>query len=275
MVRRKDPLPVTRQCALLGLSRSTVYYHPRPVPESDLQLMRQMDECHLQHPYFGSRRIQDWLDDRGMRVNRKKIQRLMAMMGLCTLYPKRNLSRRNQAHRVYPYLLKDRVIDRSNQVWAADVTYVPMAKGFVYLVAIIDWYSRKVLAWALSNTLDVQFCLDALEAALRRHGPPEIFNSDQGCQFTSEAFTGLLKRHEVQISMDGKGRWVDNVFVERLWRSLKYEEIYLKAYDSIREAQQSIDRYMAFFNTERRHQSLGRRTPDAVYYESADHRKAA
>lgn len=275
MVRRKDPLPITRQCALLGLSRSTVYYRPRPVPEGDLQLMRLMDECHLEHPYFRSRRIQDWLDDRGVRVNRKRIQRLMAKMGLCTLYPKRNLSRRNQAHRVYPYLLRDRVIDRPNQVWAADVTYIPMAKGFVYLVAIIDCYSRKVLAWELSNTLDVQFCLDALETAVRRHGTPEIFNTDQGCQFTSEAFTGLLKRHGIQISMDGKGRWVDNVFVERLWRSLKYEEIYLKAYDSVREARQAIDRYMAFFNTERRHQSLGRRTPDAVYYESADHRKAA
>jgi putative transposase len=275
MVSRQEPLPVTRQCQLVGLSRSTFYYQPKPISEGDLALMRQIDECHLERPYFGSRRVRDWLEDRGYRLGRSKVQRLMRQMGLTALYPKRNLSRRNQAHKVYPYLLKDVKVDRPNQVWAVDVTYIPMAKGFLYLVAIIDWYSRKVLTWELSNTMDTGFCLEALEAALATYGKPEIFNSDQGCQFTSEAFTAKLKAHDILISMDGKGRWVDNVFVERLWRSLKYEEVYLKGYGSVSEARKSISAYMRFFNQERRHQSLDRRTPDHVYYESAERRMAA
>jgi putative transposase len=275
MVSRTEPLPVTRQCQLVGLARSSFYYQPKPTSEGDLALMRQMDECHLERPYFGSRRIRDWLEDRGYQVGRGKVQRLMRRMGLTALYPKRNLSRRNQAHKVYPYLLKGLEIDRPNQVWAIDVTYIPMAKGFLYLVAIIDWYSRKVLAWELSNTMDTGFCLEALETALITYGQPEIFNSDQGSQFTSEAFTTQLKAHHIQISMDGKGRWVDNVFVERLWRSLKYEEVYLKGYGSVAEARKSISAYLRFFNQERRHQSLGRRTPDQVYYESAERRMAA
>lgn len=275
MVDRKDPLPVVRQCRLLDLPRSTYYYQRRGVSARDLELMRLIDECHLRHPYYGSRRIRDWLDDRGQIVNRKRIQRLMRRMGLTALYPKRNTSRRNQAHRVYPYLLRNLVIDRPNQVWAADVTYIPMAKGFLYLVAIIDWYSRKVLSWRLSNTMDADFCVEALQEALSRHGQPEIFNSDQGSQFTSEAFTAVLRECGVKISMDGKGRWVDNVFVERLWRSLKYEEVYLKAYNTVAEARHSIGRYMTFFNSERRHQSLGRRTPETVYFGTADHRTAA
>lgn len=266
---------MTRQCQLVGLARSTFYYQPKPISEGDLGLMRQIDECHLERPYFGSRRVRDWLEDRGYRVSRSKVQRLMRQMGLTALYPKRNLSRRNQAHKVYPYLLKGLKVDRPNQVWAVDVTYIPMAKGFLYLVAIIDWYSRKVLAWELSNTMDTGFCLEALEAALATYGKPEIFNSDQGSQFTSEAFTTKLKAHHILISMDGKGRWVDNVFVERLWRSLKYEEVYLKGYGSVAEARKSISAYMRFFNQERRHQSLGRRTPDQVYYESAEQRMAA
>jgi putative transposase len=275
MVDRKDPLPVVRQCQLLAVPRSTFYYRCQSVPEADLALMRLIDECHLKHPYYGSRRIRDWLEDRGQRVNRKRVQRLMLVMGITTLYPKRNLSRRNQAHRIYPYLLRGLPIERPNQVWAADVTYVPMAKGFLYLVAIIDWHSRKVLSWQLSNMLDADFCVEALQQALATYGRPEIFNTDQGCQFTSEAFTSVLQAHGIRISMDGKGRWVDNVFVERLWRSLKYEEIYLKAYDSIAQARASIGRYMAFFNTQRRHQALERRTPDTVYFASADQRKAA
>jgi putative transposase len=245
------------------------------VPEADLELMRKIDECHLERPFYGSRRLKDWLELLGYAVSRKKVQRLMREMGLTALYPKRNLSKRNQAHKVYPYLLKGLVIDRPNQVWAADVTYLPMAKGFLYLVAIIDWYSRKVLAWELSNSMDTSFCVDALETALRKYGKPEIFNTDQGSQFTSEAFTSVLKENDIRISMDGKGRWVDNVFVERLWRSLKYEEVYLKGYANVTEARKSISAYLDFFNRDRRHQSLDRRTPDQVYYESAGQRRAA
>ncbi len=269
MVDWKDPLPMTRQCALLDLPRSTFYHVPRPVSEEELELMALIDRCHLKHPFYGSRRIRDWLEDHGYRVNRKKVQRLMRTMDLAAQYPKRNLSLANQAHKVYPYLLRGLVIDRPNQVWATDITYIPMARGFVYLVAIMDWYSRKVLSWRVSNTLDTSFCVDALEEAIEACGAPEIFNTDQGSQFTSEEFTGVLKRHDIRISMDGKGRWVDNVFVERLWRSVKYEEVYLKAYDSMAAAKASPGRYFAFYNTERRHQSLDRRTPDSVYYESA------
>jgi putative transposase len=191
------------------------------VSDAELELMAIIDRCHLQHPFYGSRRIRDWLEDQGHQVSRKKIQRMMRTMGLVAQYPKRNLSLANQAHKVYPYLLRGLVIDRPNQVWATDVTYIPMARGFVYLVAIMDWYSRKVLSWRVSNTLDASFCVDALEEALETYGAPEIFNTDQGCQFTSEEFTGVLKREGIRISMDGKGRWIDNVFVERLWRSVK------------------------------------------------------
>lgn len=269
MVDRKDPLPVTRQCALLDLPRSTFYHAPKPFSEEELALMALIDRCHLKHPFYGSRRIRDWLEDRGHRVNRKRVQRLMRTMGLVAQYPKRNLSLANQAHKVYPYRLRNLVIDRPNQVWATDITYIPMARGFVYLAAIMDWHSRKVLSWRVSNTLDASFCVEALEEAIETYGVPEIFNTDQGSQFTSEDFTGVLKRYGIQISMDGKGRWVDNVFVERLWRSVKYEEVYLKAYDSIAAAKASLRRYFVFYNTERRHQSLDRRTPDSVYYESA------
>jgi putative transposase len=264
MVDRKDPLPVTRQCALLDLPRSTFYHVPKPVSDEELELMALIDGCHLQHPFYGSRRIRDWLEDQGHRVNRKKVQRLMRTMDLAAQYPKRSLSLANQAHKVSPYLLRDLVIDRPNQVRATDVTDIPMARGLVYLVAIMDWYSRKVLSRRVSNTLDASFCVQALEEALETHGAPEIFNTDQGSQFT-----GVLKRHDIRISMDGKGRWVDNVFVERLWRSVKYEEVYLKAYESMTEAKASLGRYFAFYNAERRHQSLDRRTPDSVYCETA------
>jgi putative transposase len=269
MVDRTDPLPVSHQCALLDLPRSTFYHVPQPVTEEELELMALIDRCHLEHPYYGSRRIRDWLEDEGRWVNRKRVQRLMRTMGLAALYPKRNLSLANQAHKVYPYLLRNLVIDHPNQVWATDVTYIPMARGFVYLVAIMDWYSRRVLAWRVSNTLDTSFCIEALNEAIETYGAPAIFNTDQGSQFTSEDFTGVLKQHDIRISMDGKGRWVDNVFVERLWRSVKYEEVYLRAYDSIGDARASLGRYFAFYNTKRRHQSLDRQTPDSVYYQDA------
>ena len=266
MVDRKDPLPVAHQCTLLDLPRSTFYHNPKPVTDEELGLMALIDRCHLKHPYYGSRRTRDWLEDQGHTVNRKRIQRLMRVMGITALYPKRNLSLANQAHKVYPYLLRNLVIDRPNQVWATDITFIPMARGFVYLVAVMDWYSRRVLSWRLSNTLDTSFCTEALEEAIERYGAPEIFNTDQGSQFTSDDFTGVLKEHDIKISMDGKGRWIDNVFVERLWRSVKYEEVYLKAYDDIRSARASLGNYFEFYNLERRHQSLDRQTPDQVYY---------
>lgn len=230
-------------------------------------LMRLLDELHLRHPFKGSRRLRDDLwDDHGLQVNRKRVQRLMRLMGLEALHPKARTSQPNKGHRIYPYLLKDLVIDRPNQVWATDVTYIPMRRGFLYLVAIIDWFSRKVLSWRLSNSLDAAFCTEALKDALAHHGTPEIFNSDQGCQFTSDGFTAVLKEKGIRISMDGKGRWVDNVFVERLWRSLKYEEIYLKAYDTVADANTGIGDWLAFYNEQRRHASLDRRTPNQVYY---------
>jgi putative transposase len=265
MVERGQSLPVVRQCELIALARSTAYYRERDISEEDLKLMRLIDEMHLERPFYGSRRIRDWLEDRGHRVNRKRVQRLMRLMGLSALYPRPRTSQPGKGHKVYPYLLKNLPVERPNQVWAADISYLPMARGFLYLVAIMDWHSRKVLAWRLSNTLDSDFCVEALEEALGRYGKPEIFNTDQGAQFTGGAFTGVLKDAGVAISMDGKGRWVDNVFVERLWRSVKYEEVYLHAYESVAEATAGLARYFAFYNAERRHQGLNRQTPDRVY----------
>ena len=230
--------------------------------------MRAMDEIHLRLPFYGSRRICDELADEEVVVNRKCVQRLMRRMGMNTLYPKPNTSRANQAHKVYPYLLKDLKIDSANQVWCTDITYIPMKKGFVYLVAIMDWYSRKVLSWRLSNTMDTAFCVSALQEALLKHGTPEIFNTDQGSQFTSEDFTAVLIEKNIQISMDGKGRWVDNVFIERLWRSLKYEEVYLHGYETMAHARDGISRWFHFYNQRRKHQALEKMTPDTVYYES-------
>lgn len=274
MVDRKEPLPVSRQCALLDLPRSTFYHTPEPVTDEELKLMALIDRCHLTHPFYGSRRIRDWLEDQGYTVNRKRVQRLMRTMGLEALYPKRNLSLANQTHKIYPYLLRNLTIDRPNQVWATDITFIPMAHGFVYLVAVMDWYSRRVLSWRVSNTLDTSFCIEALEEAIESYGAPAIFNTDQGSQFTSEDFSGVLKKNGIHISMDGKGRWVDNVFVERLWRSVKYEEVYLKAYDDIRSARVSLGKYFEFYNSGRRHQSLDRQTPNQVYFENVT-RKAA
>ena len=266
MVDRASPLPITRQCRMLDLSRSSVYYRLQPIPEEDLGLMRRIDEIHLKRPFFGSRKIRDSLQREGYNLNRKRVQRLMQLMGLSALYPKkRRTSLPEKGHKIYPYLLRDLAVVRPNQVWAADICYIPMARGFLYLVAIMDWYSRKVLSWRLSNTLDTTFCVEALEGAMHRYGTPEIFNTDQGAQFTSEAFTGKLNEANVRISMDGKGRWIDNVFVERLWRSLKFEDVYLKAYETVAEAHRSIGAYLDFYNRERPHQSLDRLTPDEGY----------
>jgi putative transposase len=265
MIDRAHPMPITRQCRILELSRSSVYYQPLPLPEAELALMRRIDEIHLKLPFYGSRRIRDQLQREGYTVNRKKVQRLMHLMGISALYPKRRTSLPDQGHRIYPYLLRDLAIVRPNQVWSADICYIPMARGFLYLVAIMDWASRKVLSWRLSNTLDTEFCVDALEEALRLHGTPEIFNTDQGAQFTSDVFTKVLKDAGVRISMDGKGRWIDNVFIERLWRSLKYEEVYLKAYETVAEAVRGIGDYFDLYNEERPHQALARLTPNEVY----------
>ncbi len=262
MIDREHELSVKRQCQLLALNRSTVYYQTAAVSEEDLALMRRIDEMHLKQPFYGSRRIRDWLQDEGDEINRKRVQR---QMGIMALYPKARTSRPGKGHKIYPYRLRGLAIERPNQVWASDIRYMPMARGFAYLVAIIDWYSRKVLAWRLSNTLDSDFCVEALEEALQRFGTPEIFNTDQGAQFTSEAFTGILQQAGVVISMDGKGRWIDNVFVERLWRSVKYEDVYLKAYESLPQTRVGLGEYFGFFNSERRHQSLNRHTPNQVY----------
>ena len=268
-------LTKTRRCELLDVARSTAYYHPEPVSEEDLALMRLIDELHLRLPFYGSRRIGDELEEHGHTVNRKLVQCLMRLMDLRALYPRRRTSQPSKGHKIYPYLLRDLAIERANQVWATEVCYIPMAKGFMYLVAIMDWHSRRVLSWRVSNTLDTDFCIAALEEALQRYGAPDIFNTDQGSQFTSEAFTGVLKNHGIAISMDGKGRWVDNVFVERLWRSVKYEDVYLRAYETPTELRAGLGRYFEFYNTKRRHSALDRRTPNAVYFKQATPELAA
>ncbi len=276
MIDRKHRLPVTRQCRLLDLSRSTAYYRPAGESEENLALMRMLDELYLERPTRGSRSMKDVLvRKKGIRAGREKIRRLMRLMGLAALYPKKQTSRPGKGHKIYPYLLRVLKVIRPRQVYAADITFIPMAKGFLYLVAVIDWYSRKVLAYRLSNTLDSSFCVEALEEAIAVYGTPEIFNTDQGSQFTSQAFTDVLKAHNIRISMDGKGRWMDNVFVERLWRSLKYEEVYLKAYESVTEARRSIGDYFGYFNTERGHQSFGMATPDEVFYQHEQLNEAA
>jgi putative transposase len=268
MVERVNPvLPVSRQCRLLAVSRSAVYRKPPEVSAEDLAIMALLDRHYLARPYYGSRRMAAWLATQGHVVNRKRVQRLMRLLGLVAIYQRPNTSKPAAAHKVYPYLLGGIAIERVNQVWCADVTYIPMAKGFLYLVVIMDWVSRAVLAWRLSNTLGADFCVDALEEALAQYGKPEIFNTDQGSQFTSDDFTGTLKDHGITISMDGKGRCMDNVFVERLWRSLKYEEVYLHAYATVAEAKAGIGAWLSFYNDERQHQSLGYRTPRQIYQE--------
>ncbi|GBE06326.1 integrase core domain protein [bacterium BMS3Abin10] len=266
MIDRDHKLPLTQQSEILELSRSSLYYKAVPVNARDLQLMKLIDKIHLKYPFYGSRSIRDELRDQGYKIGRGHVSTLMKKMGIEAIYQKPRLSKPHPGHKIYPYLLRGMDITRANQVWAADITYLPMAKGFCYLVVIMDWASRKVLTWRLSNTLDVTFCTEALEEALRRFGSPEIFNTDQGSQFTSEAFTGILNTHGIRISMDGRGRWLDNVFVERLWRSVKYEDVYLKAYDSIPAVREGFTTYFKFYNGRRRHQSLDRKTPDNVYW---------
>jgi putative transposase len=251
---------------LLGINRSTLYYKKAETSEYDLDLMKLIDRQYTQYPFYGTRRMTAWLRKEGHSVNRKHVQRLMRLMGLEGLAPKPNTSKAKKEHKKYPYLLKGLTIDRPNQVWSTDITYIPMNRGFVYLVAIIDWYSRYVVSWRISNTLDTSFCLDAVNDALTKYGKPEIFNSDQGCQFTSEDFTGLLENDNgIKISMDGKGRWVDNVFVERLWRSLKWEEVYPNCYDTVFEAKARIAKWIEFYNNERLHQALNYKTPAEFY----------
>ncbi len=275
MINPEHKLSVSKQAELLEISRSTVYYRSRPVSEADLFLMRRIDELHLNYPFAGSRMLRDLLFREGLQVGRHHVRTLMRRMGIETLYRKPNLSKPAPEHKIYPYLLRGIEVTRPNQVWATDITYIPMARGFLYLAAVVDWFSRRVLSWRLSVTMDVSFCLDALEEAIEKHGRPEIFNTDQGSQFTSGAFTGRLKEEGIQISMDGKGRWADNVFVERLWRSLKYEHVYLHAYESVAEARANIGRYFTFYNRQRPHSSLGAETPDQVYFHCPPEARAA
>ena len=275
MIAKDHDRPVKRQAELLGISRSSVYYRPRSVRADTLALMRRIDELHLELPFAGSRMLRDLLRLEGPRVGRHRMRRLMRIMGIEAIYRKKNTSARHAQHPVYPYLLRNLAIDRPNQVWATDITFVPMARGFVYLVAVIDWATRKVLSWRISNTLTSDFCVEALQEAINRYDIPEIFNTDQGSQFTGLAFTSILKEHGIRISMDGKGCWRDNVFVERLWKSIKYEEIYLHAYNSVSEGRTGLRRYINFYNQRRPHKANGRVPPDYRYYEQLPRMAAA
>ena len=272
--RGHKQLSLVRQCTLLNISRASVYYRPVSTRAEDLELMARMDRQYLKTPFYGSRRMKAWLLAEGYLVSRSKVRRLMRLMGLEAIYRRPNTSKPAPGHRVYPYLLKGVDVNRVDQVWAADITYIPMAQGFLYLVAIMDWHSRHVLAWKLSNTMDTDFCVTALEAALGK-GRPEIFNTDQGAQFTSDAFTQTLQERGIRVSMDGKGRYLDNIFVERLWRSIKYEEVYLKAYQTVSEARVGINAYLEFYNRRRPHQSLGYRTPAQVYQKGQAEKRVA
>ena len=268
MIEQEHALPIKRQAQLVGISRGSAYYRAKPVSDADLALMRSIDELHLELPFAGARMLRDLLGAEGSVVGRKHITTLMQRMAITALYRKPNTSKKAPGRTIYPYLLRALPITRSNQVWAMDISYIPMARGFIYLAAVIDWYSRRVLAWRVSISMDTEFCIEALQEAIARYGTPEIFNTDQGSQFTSAAFTGLLMHHGIRISMDGKGCWRDNVFIERLWRSIKYEEVYLHAYESVSQARAGIGRYIEFYNTRRPHSSLQARTPDVVYFKS-------
>ncbi|MEM5585775.1 IS3 family transposase [Roseibium sp. AS2] len=266
MIDREHKLSVVRQAKLLGFSRSSVYYSPRPVSDGDLALMRRIDELHFDYPFAGSRMLQGLLNGEGLETGRLHVATLMKKMGIEAIYRRPNTSKPAPGHKIYPYLLRKLSVTRPNQVWAMDITYVPMARGFVYLCAVVDWFSRRVLSWRLSITMEATFCIQAVEEALARYGKPEIFNTDQGSQFTSINFTAVLKKAEIAISMDGKGAWRDNVFVERLWRSIKYEEVYLHTYKTVSEARAGISRYLTFYNSRRPHSSLDRQTPDQAYF---------
>lgn len=266
MIDRGHELALATQARLLGVARSTVYREPPPVPASDLAVMRRIDELHLDYPFAGSRMLRSMLVNEGIAIGRTHVRTLMCRMGIEALYRRPRTSKPGAGHKIYPYLLREVAVTRPNQVWAADITYIPMARGFVYLVVVLDWFSRRALSWRVSITMEADFCIEAVEEALARHGKPDIFNTDQGSQFTGEAFTGMLLRSGIAISMDGKGAWRDNVFVERLWRSVKYEEVYLRAYDSVPEARMSIGRYLDFYNSRRPHSQHGGRTPDQVWF---------
>jgi len=266
MINRRHDLPITKQAEVLSISRSSVYYLPRPVPDADLALMRRIDELHLELPFAGSRMLRGLLAAEGCKVGRRHVKTLMKRMGIEALYRRPRTTKPEPGHKIYPYLLRGLEITRPNQVWAMDITYIPMARGFVYLAVVLDWASRRVLSWRVSITMEAAFCIETLEEALAKHGKPEIFNTDQGSQFTGAAFTDVLIENGIAISMDGKGAWRDNVFVERLWRSVKYEEVYLRAYDSVGEARTSIGRYLIFYNGRRPHSSLDGTTPDQAYF---------
>ena len=266
MIDRTHPLSITRQAQIVGISRGSVYYQREPVSDADLKLMRRIDELHLELPFAGARMLRDLLRAEGFTVGRKHMTTLMLRMGITALYRKPNTSKQAPGHTIWPYLLRTLAITRSNHVWAMDISYIPMARGFVYLAAVIDWHSRRVLAWRLSISMDTAFCIEAVEEAIAKYGQPEIFNTDQGSQFTSTDFIKVLAAREIKISMDGKGAWRDNVFVERLWRSIKYEEVYLRAYASVSEARAGIGRYLSFYNSRRPHSSLDGKTPDQAYF---------
>jgi putative transposase len=275
MIDREHDLPITKQAEVLHISRGSVYYLPRPVSESDLAIMRRLDRLHMEYPFAGSRMLQGLLVAEGSKIGRRHVRTLMRRMGIEALYRRPRTTTPGPGHKIDPYLLRGMEITRPNQVWAMDITYIPMARGFVYLAVVLDWFSRRVLSWRLSITMEASFCVETLEDALARYGKPDIFNTDQGSQFTGAAFTGTLADNGIAISMDGKGAWRDNVFVERLWRSVKYEEVYLRAYESVAEARRSIGRYLDFYNTKRPHQSLDGATPDQAYFTTLPFRAAA
>lgn len=269
MIDREHDLPLTRQAEILNLSRGSLYYEPRPIPEADLALMRMIDELHLEYPFAGARMLRGMLRRKGYRVGRRHVARLMRLMGIEALYRKKSTSRRNPEHPVFPYLLRNLMIEHPNHVWCADISYIPMRRGFLYLFAILDWATRRVLAWRLSNTLTTDFCIDAVQEAIAKYGCPQIFNTDQGSQFTAGDFVQLIREERgIALSMDGQGCWRDNIIVERFWRSIKYEEVYLRAYESASEAKLSIGKYVDFYNALRPHSALDGRTPDAVYFDS-------
>jgi putative transposase len=275
MIDPTHTLPIARQAELVGIARSTVYYLPQPTSPEDLALMRRIDELHLDHPFAGSRMLRDMLRNEGQAVGRKHVATLMRRMGIEALYRRANTSARHAAHRIYPYLLRGLAIERANQVWAMDTTYIPMSRGFVYLTAVLDWATRRVLAWRLSNSLAADAAVEALEDAIAKNGVPDIMNTDQGSQFTASEFIGVLQERGIRISMDGKGCWRDNVFVERLWKTIKYEHVYLHAYDSVSDARAKITTYLDFYNRRRPHRSLDGRTPDTVYFNSLPLHRAA
>jgi putative transposase len=266
MIAPQSQLSISRQAGVLGISRGSVYYKPRPASDADLKLMHRIDKLHMELPFAGSRMLQGLLMQEGFKVGRLHVATLMKRMGIMALYRKPNTSKPAPGHKIYPYLLRHLPVTRANQVWAMDITYIPMARGFVYLAAVVDWFTRRILAWRVSITLETDFCIEAVQEALDRHGAPEIFNTDQGSQFTSTEFIKVLAGREIKISMDGKGAWRDNVFVERLWRTIKYEEVYLRAYANVPEARTSIGRYIGFYNSRRPHSSLDGKTPDQAYF---------